>query len=123
MSLLGNFPHLCTIQRRTRSNDDLGGNFDAETVEQTNVVCWEQQASDGEIADFEKRGMTIDRKIFFLSNPSVTPRHEILITSRNGVTQSSPSVLDVISEPRPDASAGLGVVWRVMVNENTGALR
>lgn len=120
MGLLGSFPHRCTIQRRIRVGGALGGSQDKVAIDQTNVVCWEQQASAREIKDFEKKGMSINRKIFFLTDPSVTSRHRILITERLGVTQTDPVALDVTAEALPDASAGLGVVFRVMANENTG---
>jgi len=123
MGLLNNFPHKCTIQRRKRTDGALGGNKDSPIVEQTNVVCWEQQASASEIRDFEKKGMSISRKVYFLVDPVVTARHQILITERKGVAQSSPINLDVMSHTLPYASAGLGVVYKVMVNENTGANR
>lgn len=125
MSILENLPHRCTIQRRKRGpgqTSALGGNLDVAVVEQTGVECWVQQASDGEVRDYAKRDMSISQKIYFTSDPGVTTRHQILITSldRGVTTISNPSALDVMSRPKPDASAGLGVVFRVMVSENTG---
>jgi hypothetical protein len=82
------------------------------------VRCWEQQAGAKEIADYEQRGVSVDRKIYFTEDPRLTVRHEIVITERNGakVSFERQETLDVMAEPRPDASAGLGVVFRVMVN-------
>ena len=120
MSLLDKFPHECTIRIRTRSAGSLGGSRDVATVEQTGVECWQQRANAKEILEFEKRGMTIDTKVFFTTNPNVTERHEILITKRNGVIVSSPLLLDVITNDEPDASAGLEVVFKVMCNRLTG---
>ena len=122
MSLLDEFPHRCTIQRRKRSNDRKIGNVETRIVEQTDVECWEMQASASEIKDYERKGMKVSKKIFFASNPNVTERHEIVITKRNGVAvpTSSQVIQDVSSEAREDASAGLGVVWRVMTSDDTG---
>lgn len=122
MSLLDEFPHRCTIQRRKRSNDGKMGNVETRIVEQTDVECWEQQASATEVKDYERKGMKVSKKIFFISNPNVTERHEIIITKRNGVAVPAASqvIQDVSSEAREDASAGLGVVWRVMTSDDTG---
>ncbi len=119
MSILDSFPHKCIIQRRTRTKGTLGGSKDAATVEQTNVSCWEQNASHKEILDYEKRGMSITTKIYFLSDPNVTVRNQILITERNGVTIDNPTELEVRTKSDPDASAGLGVVFKVMAERVT----
>jgi hypothetical protein len=111
-------PHKCTIQRRTRTKGSLSGSKDDPTVEQTDVPCWEQAASHAEIDDFNKQGMSVDRKIYFTSDPAVRRRHQILITERNGATVSSPIPLDVVSESVPDAGAGTGVVFKVMCDYN-----
>ena len=128
-SILDNLPHTCLIFRVTPQPDGLGGTLYRVVVEQSNVSCWEQQASASEIADYEKRGIKIDTKIFFVDNPLVTERHRILITSRFGIPTpnldptdvANPYSFDVKSEPYPDASAGTGVLWRVMCGRKTGA--
>lgn len=68
--------------------------------------------------------MLISRKIYFLTDPGVTAQHEIVITESNGVTITTANelILDVKSVAEPDASAGLGVVFRVMVDRETGAI-
>ena len=114
MSLLDNFPHEATIRRRLRTADDLGGTIDTPAGTTTGVVCWEQAASDREVLEFEKRGMQIDRKVYFRTDPNLTTRHQILITKRLGVVVANPDVLDVKSAAGPDATAGLGIVFRVM---------
>lgn len=116
MSLLDNLPDLCNIQRRQRVKQEHGTR-DVPYIEQSGVSCWVQQASSSEIETYEKRGININRKVFFTQNPNVTENHQIVITSRSGV--SVRIIMDVHSEPDPDASAGLGVVWRVMCNEQT----
>ena len=123
MSLFDDFPHKCTINLKTRTKGALGGSLDGRTEEQTDVVCWEQSASHNEILAWEKRGYTTDRKIYFLTDPGVTIQHEIVITERQGVAIASASqeILDVVSEALPDAAAGMGVVFKVMVNSLSGA--
>lgn len=122
MPLLDNFPHKCKIERRSRTSGTLGGTKDTFVSEQTDVLCWEQQASSKEIKEFQKRGISINRKIYFLTDPAVTEKHTITITERQGTAIASASQisLKVRSETLPDASAGLGVVYKVMAEERTG---
>lgn len=117
MSLLDNLPDKCRIQYNTRTKDAVGGVQDTPVVVQENVSCWLQQASASEIERYAKRGININRKLFFVENPNVTENYEIVVTERSGVACNIK--MDVWSEPDPDASAGLGVVWRVMGNEIT----
>ncbi len=122
MTLLENFPHLCRIEVEIRASDGLSGTFTTPTVEQTNVKCWEQNASTREIQEYEKRGIQVTSKIYFLVDPQVTSQHSIFITERNGVTVTSPRPFEIVSETLPDATAGLGVVFKVMANLNEGRL-
>jgi hypothetical protein len=79
--------------------------------------------------DYQKRGIDIRTKIFFVSNPNVTERHRILITSRFGVAApnldisdvANPDIFDVKSFTYPDASAGLGILFKVMCQDNTAS--
>ena len=119
MGILDSFPHRCTISRRIRTKRTLGGSKDSSVDEQTNVLCWEQNANHVEITDYEKMGMAVNRKIYFLTDPGVTVRHQISITSRNGVAIASPIELEVRTEALPDASAGMGVVYKVMAEQIT----
>ncbi|GAG51772.1 unnamed protein product [marine sediment metagenome] len=123
MSLLDNMPHKCIIQRITKVEDNMMGNRDVPVEEQDDVRCWEQQVSAAEVLEYEKRGMSINTKVFFTSNPNVTERHQIVITERNGtaIAVADRSEMDVVAVPEPDASAGMGVVWRVMCYKSTGA--
>lgn len=122
MSLLDTLPHRCTIARVIRMNDSLGGNVYGVEIEQTDVECWEQKASTSESRDYEKRGINVTTKIYFATNPNVTEQHRILVTERNGTaTQNlditdvaNPDTLDVVSSDYPDASVGLGILWKVM---------
>lgn len=120
MSLLDNFPHRSIIRRRIAAKDELGGISYTYLNEQTGVYCWEQNASHKEILEYDKRGMVITKKVYFLEDPGLGERHQVLISERNGATIASPVPLDVVSEALPDASAGLGVVYKVMCIEHTG---
>ena len=119
MSLLDNFPHRCTLIRNTRQQDALGASCDVPEVMAAEVECWVQQAGTSEMRDFEKRGMRVNRKVFFTFDPQVTEQYDILITEINGVAQTNPARHTVRTQPQHDASAGLGVVWRVMTEELT----
>ena len=123
MSLLTELPHRCTIYRRVRSRDSLGGNTDSRTTLRTNVECWEQGTSTSETKDFEKRGMQAGKKIYFVEDPGVDERCEIAVTTKMGVAVSNPVAYDVLSEATPDASAGLEILFRVMVGKNLGSLQ
>jgi len=107
MSILDYFPHLATARRRVRTTDSLGGNVDSFETVFSNRACWRQQAGDSEVTEFAKRGINITNKVFFTSNPHLDENHVLVIAGE---------VYDVISSPVPDASAGLGVIWRTMVN-------
>lgn len=122
MSLIDNLPHTCTIRRKVLTKDSLGGNLYTYEVEQTSVPCWEQGMGASETGEFQKRGITANRNVFFASNPNVTERHEILITSRLGVAVSSDNqtVLDVVSFDQPDASVGIGILFKVVANSQSG---
>ena len=60
---------------------------------------------------YAQRGQTVTNKFYFTSDPGLDERDQIVISDGN--------VYDVISAPEPDASAGLGVVWRVMARRST----
>lgn len=125
MSLLENFPHLCKIARRTRQKEvgGIGVAVDLYVVEQTDVSCWEQQASASEINDWQKRGIAIEKKVFFNSNPNVNEDSLIVITNRynQDIVEADQLVLDVVSSPDPDASAGIGILYKVMCRKKTGS--
>jgi hypothetical protein len=125
MSLLANFPHKCKIARRTRQKPSggIGVAVDVYSVEQTNVVCWEQQASASEMSDWQKRGISVEKKVFFTDNPNLNEDSLIIITNRYDaeITEADQLVLDVMSFPDPDASAGFGILHKVMCRKRTGS--
>ena len=122
MSLLDSFPHKCRIQRRRRINDELAGSREVRITEQTDVECWEQQVSSSAVLKYAKMGMNISTKIYFLEDPGVTDRHEIVITERNGTSVPTAQQVTVqsLTPAIPDASAGLGVLFRVMGSDTPG---
>lgn len=119
MSLLDSMPHRCAIFRMKRAKGSLGGSKDTPVSEQTDVECWEQHASSAEAELYQKRGMSITGKIYFPTDPGVTTRHLIQITAREGVAVTGQPLLEVRTRAAPDASAGMGVVFRVMVEDVT----
>lgn len=128
MSLLDNPPHRCTIGLATRISDAFGGNVYGIEVQKVDVECWEQPVSDSESKAYQKKGQSVTTKIYFSENPNLTEQHRILITERLGIPTSNldisdvgnPDTLSVVSTAQPDASVGLGVLFRIMCNSLTG---
>jgi len=106
MSILDNLPHSCAAYRRTRTSGTLGGSKDSfPTSLFTNRTCWRQSAGDSEKLEFDKRGTVVTHKVYFAADPNLDERDVLVIGS---------DTMEVKSAARPDASAGLGVLWRVM---------
>jgi len=97
----------------------MSGNIDTPVLEQSNVECWRQSANSSEVTIFQKQDITVSCKIYFSENPQVTEQHSIVITKMNGEAVTE-EFYDVVSYAVPDAGAGLGVLYRVMVNTSTG---
>lgn len=117
MSLLDSFPHTAVAKRRIRTKGPLGGSKDTlETLWSTARACWRQPAGDSEKSDFAKRGVTITNKVYFTANPELTAQHLLVVTDSDAGTEET---FEVKSNSSPDASAGLGVLWRVMVERTT----
>jgi hypothetical protein len=96
----------------------MGGSRDVPIVVAQDVPCWLQQAGASELKLFEQRGMSLTYKIFFLTDPGVTAQHQIILTRYQGQqVEFNPGT--VLSSTRPDASAGLGMLWKVMIGEQT----
>jgi len=123
VALFDKLPHLCKIQRRTSVKDTMIGRKVSRTVEQTDVECWEQGVSANEVTAYGKLGVRVTSKVYFKSNPNVTDRHEIVLTSRNGAVISAANqvVLQSLLPAIPDASAGKQVLFRVMCDNNPGS--
>lgn len=125
MSLLDDLPHRCITQRRTVSRGSHGGRKTSKTEEKFRICCWVQPATHREVEEYEKRGISINRKVYFADDPEVTERHDIVIVSWDRgctlIERSKRKTLEVRSYAGPDSSAGLGVLYKVMVEETTGS--
>lgn len=123
MSILNRLPHACRIGRRKRTKQPGGVGVAVDTIEieQTGVRCWEQQASSSENALYQKKGISNTKKVFFTEDPGISEGHVLYISERYDVAiaEADQIELDVLSSPHPDASAGLGILWRVMVSYET----
>ena len=98
-------PHTATAQIRTRTRDDIGGSLDTFTAVFTDRTCWQQAASESEIAEFDKRGISITNKVYFFLRPFLDEQHELVITNTDtGITNT----YEVRTRGEPDAGAGLG---------------
>jgi len=121
MSLLDQLPHRCTIRRRVRTIDVLGGAKDTLETVATDVPCWEQAAGSGEIEEHRQRGQVVTHKVYFTTDYGFDERYQIEITSRNGESvDEEPS--EVVEVAEPDASMAFGIVYRVFVRRYTGEL-
>ncbi len=110
MTLLANFPHTATARLRTRTKGALGGSKDTYTTVFTDRACWRQSVTARDIVEFEKRGVSADVKVYFLSDPELNAEHILVIDG---------DTFEVVATLNPDASAGLGVVWRTLCNITT----
>jgi len=117
MTLLDHMPHTCTARVRTRTRGTLGGSRDSWTNVFAGRACWQQAASDSEIEEFQKRGIVVTDKVYFPVDPGVDETHTLVITNPQ---VGSTDTFEVRSRAKPDASAGLGWVYRVMVEHKTG---
>lgn len=117
MSILDNFPHTATATRRRRTKGALGGGKDSfPTTIFTDRACWQQQASQGQIREFMKRGITVTDRVYFTDDPELTEKDILTITNTQA---GSVATFEVRSRSLPDASAGLGVVFKVMCENTT----
>ena len=115
MSLLDSMPHTASAYIRTRSTDVLGGAKDSyNTTVFADRSCWLQPAGGNEIREFQKQEIDVTGKIYFTSDPDLDSKHMIVVLDSDG---SSLGFWLVKSKSKPDASAGLGVLFKVMVEE------
>lgn len=117
MPLLDSLPHTATARVRTRTKDSLGGSSDAFSTDVfTARPCWQQPAKESEIREFAKRGVSVTNKVYFTTRPALDEQHILIITNKDtGQTDT----FEVRSRADPDASAGLGVLYRVMCELTT----
>ncbi len=117
MSLLDSLPHTCSAYLRTRTTDELGGAKDSyNTLVFADRPCWLQSASDNEIQEFQKQGIDVTSKVYFTSDPVLDSRHMVVVLDGD---QSALGTWLVHTRPKPDASAGLRKLFKVMLEEST----
>lgn len=105
MSLLDRMPHLATAKRRMRAKDSMGGMKTTYPITLfTDRACWNQPLSVNEIQDWKKQGMEVTDKVYFATDPSL---------DEGCVLEIGGDIFDVLTTSQPDASAGLGFVYRV----------
>lgn len=113
--ILDNLPHTFVAKSRARTADTLGGMKDSWTTVSSGS-CWHQQAGDSEITEYAKRGINLTGKVYFVTNPALNEKHQLIVSDKDG---NEVGTFDVVSYPQLDASAGLGVLWRCNVNRKT----
>ena len=116
MSILDALPHRAAITKRVKEKDVYGGGRRRDDAVSSGIPCWQQTASDRDVTEYAKRGITVTDKVYFTGNVDVDESNGMTIT--NSLAGSTVS-FDVVSKAVPDASAGMGVVWRVMLNART----
>jgi len=112
MSLLDRLPHTVSHFRKKYSRDEYIGNITELESLETGVRGWVQTASQQEIEQYQKTDQLISHKVFYSSEPTLRPGDLIRVTA-------GPSYVgkDFNFESLADASAGLGKLFKVMVNE------
>ena len=129
MSLLdsGTLPHKCRTQRRTQTPGVLADGDVVRTTLATNVPCWEQPVGTSEANRYDKLGISVETKVYFLTDPGLTERDEIVITERtdrNGrtvtVSAANQREIQVLRPSTPDSSVGLGILFKVMGSYSPG---
>ena len=108
--ILENLPHTCTAKLKVRTQGAMGSSKNSLTTVFSDRACWRQPAGDSEQMLAMKMGVSVSHKVYFVSNPQLDNRHVLVF---------SDGTYDVTSRPMPDASVGLGVVWRVMLQYNS----
>lgn len=119
MSILNQLPHTATAKRRVRGIDEFGGTTDTfPTTLFSDRPCFQQALSHRELEAYEKRGFAATDKVYFVTRPDVDERDVLVITNeKTGETRT----FEVVLRALPDATAGLGVAYKVVVRyETTG---
>lgn len=103
-------PHTVAIQVRTVTSDGYGGVVESwSTVSgKSTVEAWVQNAGDGEISQFAKRGIRVTKKIYFPVDQGITERHRIVYGSTIFTVRSY-----------SEADVGHGILYRAMVDDDS----
>lgn len=110
MSLLDELPHAMDVYARSRAIDELGGANDNLYLVLSAQPCWRQEMREREIEEFEKRGIQATTRFYTTADLALDERHVIV---------SGGSTYEVQSRAVPDASAGLGLLFRTMARLTT----
>lgn len=124
MGILDNPPHVATAKLRSiqYGSGGLGDTVEGEASTLfTDRACWRQNARDAEIVEFAKQGITVtDRFYFFDSDPGLSEEHYLEdVRNADAEAGTGDGEYEIRSRAEPDASAGLGVVWRVYAERTT----
>jgi len=122
MSILDNLPHTCTAYRRVTTSDEYGGASNTETTLFTDRPCWQQWDKDRQVDwEYDKDHMRMRARLYFTSDPELCEQDEVLVTGKlpDG-TAIDPVRWEVISRAQPDATAGLSILFRVLIEYKTG---
>lgn len=115
MSLLDNMPHKCSIDRPRHVNDAWGANREEDASVATGTACWAQNASQSEINEFQKRDQSVTHKVYFPAEPPLRVGDHITITT----AEAGMLGLVLKFQAAADRSAGLGVLFAAMCQEET----
>ena len=112
MSLLDSLPHTVTHKRQKYSRDEYMGNITKTETLDTGVNAWVQNASQREVEQYQKRDQLISHKVYYTSAPGIRPGDVIEVTAGPSFVGKT-----FYFESLADRSAGLGVLFSVVVNE------
>lgn len=107
-----NLPHLATIKQSVWVPDEFAGaDYDDPDPIAIDEPCWVQPASDMQKTEFQRRSQSVSHKIYFSRNLGIKPGYYVLPTTG----PFAGTILSVKSVN--EATAGTGMLWRVMVDE------
>lgn len=106
MGILDNLPHTATAKRRTRSQGSMGGGKDTFTTLFSDRPCWRQPIDGVELMEFNRRGIEVTHKIYFVTDPDLDERDVVIMGTEE---------MEVKAGPKPDTTVGLGIAYKVMV--------
>lgn len=125
MSILNNLPHQVSIYRRIRTKAAGGDGVPLERLELVSsaVPCYIQSMGTSEMNQYQRRGISVNRKVFFVDDPQTTEGMVLVATFmfERALTADERQVFDVKTNADPDASVARQVVWRVACHATTSA--
>jgi len=110
MTLLSNMPHTCTASRTTRTADGYGGFTESFTETFSGRACWRQRISERAASLWQARSIAVTNKVYFASDPGLIENDVLTFPDDSGWRYV------VMAASEPDASAGLSLLWSVVVD-------